>query len=555
MTLPRATTIMVEGIPSEYRSDYYLKQFFDRMFAKMDGGGVNLNPVKEAFVVKKLPALQTALALRDELEQEISSVNFQLQEQKKIESPTEDDEKLTAELKERAETLIMQLAAQKETLSSEIELAKESMTKPGGVNTSTGFVTFNNRLTHEIALSAHFDYDATYWRASVPPPPQSIEWDNLKVMEDPINVGLPYLAYFLLAVLTIIYLPIIYEISDVAQTIQVGWFQPLWEAFAPSIGLSVVTCFLPTICYSIASSCFTVIGSNKLQLKVQSWYFLLEVLYVILVVAIGSGLETFIAKLADHPLDIFNILADTMPSSSNFYGTYIILQWFSQCLILTRYMNLVKFWMYSKFHSPEDARKLAEPEAQDSQGIGARSAVLALNFCIGLVFCTLTPSLNLILVIFFFFARMVYGYLLVYAESRKPDLGGEAFLLQLDQIFLGLLIYCIFMIGLLFRWGPSPAIGGLTCPVLVYLAVMYRKFHRTFLWKKLSWEDLMLTLEDGKDEYKHEDVYMQPEVKEVCGRAVVDATPKANEDIGDTAIEDAATAKLLGDKEAEATQA
>jgi len=520
MKHPRATTVMVEGIPEEYRSDEYLKQFFNEMFAKIDGAD---RSVKEAFVVKKLPELQAALVRRDELEQEYTSVNFQIQEQLKIEAPTEDDQKLLADLEKRAKALPGEIKAQKEEVSTETKLAKQEITKLGGVNTGIGFVTFNNRIAHEIALNANFDYNATRWRVSLPPAPATILWDNLTVMEDVVNVGLPYLAYFLLALLTILYLPLVYFISDMAEQINVGWFEPLWEAFAPSIGLSVVTSFLPTICMSIASSCYTMVGTNYLQLRVQKWYFLFGVLYVILVVAIGAGIETFIAKLADHPLIIFNILADTMPSSSNFYETYIMLQWFSQCLLITRYTNLVKFLFYSRRHAAENARKFAEPEAQDSSGLGARSATLALNFCIGLVFCTLTPTLNIIIVIFFLFGRLIYGYLLVFAETRKPDLGGVAFLLQLEQIFLGLLIYCIFMVGLLFHKASSPWVGGLTCPVLIFLWIQYYRFNKNFEWEKMSWEDVVAsTAEEGKMQYLESDTYVQPEIKEIMTYAAED---------------------------------
>merc|ERR1712007_345162 len=95
----------------------------------------------------------------------------------------------------------------------------------------------------------------------------------------------------------------------------------------------------------------------------------------------------------------------------------------------------------------EQAKDMAEPEGQDYYGLGSRSARWCITFCIAIVFGTMSPPVSLLGLITFAWLRLIYGYLLVFAETRKPDLGGYFWVSQLRHIFVGLYIYLSVMVG------------------------------------------------------------------------------------------------------------
>merc|ERR1719277_2623260 len=111
---------------------------------------------------------------------------------------------------------------------------------------------------------------------------------------------------------------------------------------------------------------------------------------------------------------------------------------------LTRYIALGKFIMFKKlYETEEEARQACEPEDQDYYGMGSRSARFTINLAIPIVFGTLSPPTMALAFINFCVCRLVYGYLIPFAESKKPDTGGYFFALQLKHIFVFLMLYSV----------------------------------------------------------------------------------------------------------------
>merc|ERR1719210_175965 len=120
-------------------------------------------------------------------------------------------------------------------------------------------------------------------------------------------------------------------------------------------------------------------------------------------------------------------------------------------MVMMRYVPLAKFKAFSALYEEADAKKMAEPEDQDYFGIGARSVQWTTVLGIGIIFGTLSPTVNLWCWLNFIVARLAYGYNIPFAETKKPDLGGIFFVKCLNQLFIINLIYCILMTGVLLR--------------------------------------------------------------------------------------------------------
>merc|ERR1719195_7466 len=118
---------------------------------------------------------------------------------------------------------------------------------------------------------------------------------------------------------------------------------------------------------------------------------------------------------------------------------------------ITWYVQAIKYFSLQPMLGEDRAVELMEPEDQEFYGIGARSSRNALDIAIGIVFCSLCPVITIFTGINFFIKHVVYGYLLVFAETRKPDLGGPFYVKTMWHMQIGLLLYTLLMTGIMIR--------------------------------------------------------------------------------------------------------
>jgi len=284
------------------------------------------------------------------------------------------------------------------------------------------------------------------------------------------------------------------------------------EGVLPALGLFVFVSFLPSIIIVIYKLCFSLQASAWVQQKLQSWYFWFNVVFVILVTAVGGSLLETTKELLENPFSVFSLLAQTLPTATHFYLNYIPLQWATHAAILTRYTPLNKFLFASRIYEEDRAKELAEPEDQDYYGLGGRTARFSIEMTIGLVFCSLSPTICVWVWIDFFLCRVCYGYLLVFAETKKPDLGGYFFVTQLQQMQLGLVLYAVLMIGVLFGRAADSGPGLIAAPVLLFLVLGIRRFNRAYEWKDLPFERVCKL--DGTAKATEGQAYEQIELRE-----------------------------------------
>merc|ERR1719235_917522 len=149
---------------------------------------------------------------------------------------------------------------------------------------------------------------------------------------------------------------------------------------------------------------------------------------------------------------------------------------------LTRYVILFKFLSFRKFYDEEEAREMSEPEDQDYYGIGSRSARFTINMVIALVYGTLSPPIGILALINFLVCRLVYGYLIPFAETKKADTGGAFFVAQLKHLFVGLGIYSVMMTGVLYGRAATSGPAWIAGPSIIYVVISAKKFETGFHW-------------------------------------------------------------------------
>merc|ERR1719327_615537 len=148
----------------------------------------------------------------------------------------------------------------------------------------------------------------------------------------------------------------------------------LWDGLVNALALQVLMGFVPTFFNIIFSNFFCIKSGNSLQHKIQEWYFYFQVVFVLLVTAIGSSLLDTLEELAEDPTSIVYLLASTLPLASHFYLNYLPLQWVTHAQNMLRTSNLFKYHMWSRLLGTPIGITKGEPEDQDYYGLGSRSA-------------------------------------------------------------------------------------------------------------------------------------------------------------------------------------
>lgn len=489
---PRATSVLVEGIPEEYQTDEKFKGFFEAMF----GHG----KVKAAYLAKRAPLLQAAYHRKQLAEKGLKSASFKWEKVGRDPARRPHDGRHG----DLIEYWTKELSDADAAVKSERDNAKNLLHMVGGVNGCNGVVTFHHTVDAEVALSVTCGIDKFDWEISIPPTPHGIIWHDLE--QDPMHATLyNALGYLLTAGLYMIYLPCVLWCTDCAKDLE----HKVWSAILPPITLQAFISTAPTMLRWIFKHCFTLNGHGFSQQLTQMWFWNFQVVFVILVPAMGGNFWAYVKDLLTSPIKIFRILGATLPSQTHFFLTYAVMVWTTRVLELLRYTTLAKFLWFSRSYAPDVAKDMSEPEDADYYGLGSRYARMTIMMNIGIIFSALCPTIIFLVLADFALCRLVYGYLIPFVETKKPDSGGCYWVKGIEHISVGALFYCIVMTGVLYGTAstPGPAIISACCfPFLMYS--MWR-FENEFLWTQLPFHEHRAKEVEAKR--PHDGVYMQPE--------------------------------------------
>jgi hypothetical protein len=399
-------------------------------------------------------------------------------------------------------------------LETKITTAQEDFKRDRAILSAPhGFVTFKKNTQREAALNQRISDTDGDFVMSYPPLPQDVIWEDLETdatrrfiddrLGDACIVGLAFAFMpIVLGISKITNIHNLEEIGFIKSILKSSGYEHTIGGLMASLGLTFMMSFLPTF-LMLAFGFYSLKSNQWKQLDLQKLYFWFNVVFVLLVTAVGSNLGETLETIAESPFSVFGLLANRMPLTTHFYMCYIIMQPLTHGMNLTRYINVIKYFIWKKccgYPEPEDARFKAEPEDQDYYGIGSRSARFAFVLLVGIVFGTICPLMNLLVLFNFCAMRTVYGYLIPCVEVRKNDLGGDHWCTSLVHLSCAMLIYIVLMVGILVKRAESYGPGGVAAASFLLWAVMHYKL-TTKHWESLALNDVV-ALQDGKFELR-----------------------------------------------------
>merc|ERR1719491_159529 len=106
-----------------------------------------------------------------------------------------------------------------------------------------------------------------------------------------------------------------------------------------------------------------------------------------------------------------------------------------------------------------------------------------------MVFISVMPVISIVGAMFFFLCNIAYRYLFVFAETKKPDLGGAFWIVALRHIIFALTLYVTLVVGILSLQRPGRYPASATVPLYFVLFLAYRRLGQ-FNWEILPFESL-----------------------------------------------------------------
>eukprot|EP00928_Gymnodinium_smaydae_P056399 TRINITY_DN3978_c1_g1_i2.p1 TRINITY_DN3978_c1_g1~~TRINITY_DN3978_c1_g1_i2.p1 ORF type:complete len:654 (-),score=69.46 TRINITY_DN3978_c1_g1_i2:147-2108(-) len=476
----RSNTLLIEGIPDEYRSDEEMRHFFCDIFGS--------DQVKSAYVVKHTEALRALVERFEAATQGLAGAKAQWSKddeapEKRPKSYLQGDliDYHTAEL-EATEPLIIEERAR---IQSEGALV-------GGVNTKCGFVTFTARKVTQMAATQVYSKRRDQWVVSLPPEPEDIIWADLQ-RDSAYAMWSQGLGVLAIGTLLVAYTPTVISICRVANAIPAGPFQTYWNYLAPTLGLKFMMAFLPTFVMLILKQFFIVKAEVWAQKSLQVIYFWFQVLFVVCVSAIGDSEVLFLKRIFADAREASKLLSSAFVLVTHFYMNFVVFDSVGHAMDILRPINLSKFVLF-KFilgYEDEEARKLSEPEDQDYYGIGSRSARATIILMIGVVFGSICPLMNFLAWVDFALLRIVHGYQMSFSEGKKSDYGGLFWVEKMKQVYAANFIYCLVMVGVIHHRAiassPIDHLGptSIALPSLLYVLWSLQRFESLYSWETL----------------------------------------------------------------------
>lgn len=493
---PQAMTILVQNIPTEYCTDEALTNYFLSLFPHEEG--------LKAMVVKRTDKLRRLIAQRADLDDD----RMKLEAQRKQDEAAGKPQVAPSAKPKEGESIhpskvdeLVKITTTMEHLTQDIERERGWVilrAADKSVRSNSGFVTFTTRRSVYVAERLPYTINAFEFQTQHAPDPADVLYPQLAVRRKTQDRNW-LVGVVLMCVLFITWLPITFLISSMT-TLPVlrehiylvdmicTWspaLQNFLQGFLGTAALHLIMSCIPMILGYIVMGFFSAESGAMVQTFILYWYFTFLVIFVVLVTTLSKCIIEFLG----NPLRLIDILAITLPQASDFYINYVVIGCFTVSLELLRIPNLFYYHLYHAWLGRELAMQRSRDEDPIDYGMGARMSKISILVVVGLVFCTINPFVCVVVWIFLMVARTSYGYLLLWVETKKPDLGGELFVMALQQIIVGLFFYAMLMTGLLsLRAGKLKGLA--VAPLIPLVALNFIYFRTGFTWRTLPFSEV-----------------------------------------------------------------
>ncbi|KAK9448960.1 uncharacterized protein V1518DRAFT_416805 [Limtongia smithiae] len=218
----------------------------------------------------------------------------------------------------------------------------------------------------------------------------------------------------------------------------------------PPAAVAVLMALLPLILRVFAYVSGVATGVHA-ELKVQNTYFAFLFVQVFLVITIASSITTVIQQLTNNPTSIPELLAQNLPKAANFFFSYLILQGLAvSAAALLRIGPLVMIKILGPILDSTARQKFERITTLTAVEWGTFYPIYTNLGAIAIVYTIIAPLIIPISLIAFSLFYISYRYQFIYCNYSPIDSSGLYFPRAIHQLFTGVYVMELCLIGLFF---------------------------------------------------------------------------------------------------------
>lgn len=229
------------------------------------------------------------------------------------------------------------------------------------------------------------------------------------------------------------------------------------QGFLPALALSLLMAIVPFL----LRFCGRVSGlpsTHRVELFTQNAYFAFQVVQVFLITTLTSAASGAITDIIKNPLGAKDLLASSLPSASDFYLSYIVIQ-----CVLSGCKDILQIWAFlrhvvlAKVTDNPRSRYKAWRELTNP-GWGGIFPVYSNMGVIALSYSCISPLVLIFAAFGLWFIQIIWKYKLIFIMDSTHDSKGLFYPQALLHLIVGLYLAEICMIGLFALKGSFPPV-------------------------------------------------------------------------------------------------
>lgn len=364
--------------------------------------------------------------------------------------------------------------------------------------------------------------------------PNEIVWKSLFIPWWQLFVR-RYAVYSFIAVLIIFWaipvgiIGVIAQVNTLKQLPGLTWLgdipKPILGVISgllPSVALSILMSLVPIIMRVCAKLSGTV-SLSQTELFTQNAYFVFQVIQVFLIRTMTDTASTAVVQIIQNPDGVFDLLSSSLPTSSNFYISYFIVQGLTIATnVLTQVVGCIVFRILYKFLASTPRAMYTKWTTLSSLSWGSLLPVYTNIAVISITYSVIAPLMLFWSTLAMGLFYLAYRYNVLFVTDTVIDTRGLIYPRALKQLFVGIYLAEVCMVGL---FAVSKAVGP---AVLMALFLLF-----TILFQ--------ITLSNALDPL----LYSLPRSLQIEEEALQRSNPVSDAEIGQTGTNGGGSGKKI----------
>ncbi|KAJ9626420.1 hypothetical protein H2203_004052 [Taxawa tesnikishii (nom. ined.)] len=351
----------------------------------------------------------------------------------------------------------------KELARLNVEIEKDQNESDRFPLMNSAFIQFNHQVAAHMAcqsLSHHVPQHMAPRLVEISP--TDVIWSNMSIKwwERYIRVAVVLVISAGLVILFGIPVTFTGALSQI-NSLADEWHWLKWLADLPGAIVSIIQGILPPVLLSLLLTLVPIIfrqlvkqegvpTGNAQELGIQGYYFFFLFVQVFLVVTLSSGITQFIGS-ATNLESIPTALAQNLPKASNYFFSYLIIQALSSSAgALLQAVSLLVWFLWAPIVDSTPREKWRRQVSLQNVQWGSFFPPFTNFAVIGLIYSIIAPFILVFNLIIFSLYWIVQRYNILYVYQFRHDTGGLLFPKAINQLFTGLYVLEVCLIGLFF---------------------------------------------------------------------------------------------------------